>query len=147
MNNKTIIGILLVLVAIGGLAWWGLRDKPVETPVEDVGANPTNPESLTVNHYFENGKHTIEGTMTMPTPCHTLTSEVTLAPRSSPSEVGEQIMIKFTTKAGEGMCTQVLADKFFRVTFNASRDATIRATLNGQPLELKFSETLEGITK
>ena len=104
------------------------------------------PEKLTVNHYFQengvNGSHTIEGTITLPTPCHTITNEVLVA-ESFP----EQISINFTTHPDSGICTQVLADKFFRVSFQASKDAIIRATLDGKPIELVFSENLEGITK
>ena len=131
-------------MVILGLSWWSLKDNKSEVVVEDTPSSDI--QSLTVNHYFQEengtGKHTIEGTMTLPTPCHSLTNEVIVA-KSMP----EQVTIKFNTKAGEGICTQVLADKFFRVAFDASRDAVISATLNGKPLTLKFAENLEGITK
>ena len=78
----------------------------------------------------------------MPTPCHSLASDVMVA-----ESMPEQVLIKFTTKAGEGICTQVLADKFFRVSFTASKDALITATLNGKVITLVYSETKEGITK
>jgi len=142
MSNKTIIGVIVGLIVIGGLAWWGLAGR-TEAPAGDVAGNEaTQPNSLTVNHYFDNGSHTIEGTITLPTPCHSLTTEALVA-ESYP----EQVTIKFTTAPGTGICTQVLADKFFRVTFNASKDALIKATLNGQPITLIFSEDKEGITK
>ncbi|HEY4483495.1 MAG TPA: hypothetical protein VI953_04960 [Candidatus Paceibacterota bacterium] len=143
MSNKTIVGVIVGLIVIGGLAWWGLSGR-TEAPVDgDVaGDEISQPNSLTVNHYFDNGSHTIEGTITLPTPCHSLTSDVLVA-ESYP----EQVTIKFTIAPGTGICTQVLADKFFRVTFNASKDASIKATLNGQPISLVYSENKEGITK
>lgn len=144
MNNKTVVGIIAGLLVIGGLAWWGLSGGKGDVPVDDTAGTPVSaqPTSVTVNHYFDNGSHTVEGTLTLPTPCHTLSSEVVVA-ESFP----EQVMIKFTTKSGEGVCVQVLADKFFRVTFSASKDALISATLDGKPLALIYSETKEGITK
>ena len=142
MNNKTIVGVIVGLIVIGGLAWWGLSGR-TEAPSGDVaGDQTTQPASLTVNHYFDNGSHTIEGTITLPTPCHSLTTEALLA-----EPYPEQVTITFATAPGAGICTQVLADKFFRVTFNASKDALIKATLNGQPITLIFSENKEGITK
>lgn len=144
MSNKSIVGIVVVLVLILGGTWWSLskRGDEVNVPVDNNDEQTTTPQSITVNHYFDNGNHSIEGTLTLPTPCHSLSHEVTVA-ESSP----EQVMIKFTTTPGEGICTQVLSDKFFRVTFAASAEAKISATLNGSPLRLIFSENKEGITK
>lgn len=143
MNNKTIIGVLVGLLVIGGLAYWSLSGKEetsVLTPVEE--ATSTEPTAITVNHYFDKGTHTIEGTMTLPTPCHTLTTNATVA-ESAP----EQVTVAFVTTPGTDICTQALADKFFRVSFYASKEAVISATLNGKPLRLDFSENFEGITK
>lgn len=143
MNNKTVIISLLVLVAILGGLWWSLaKDKNQEQmPIGENGTTDTS-KSLTVDHYFNNGQHTIEGTITLPTPCHGLSHEVIMA-QSFP----EQVTINFTTKANDGICTQVLADKFFRVTFAANKDAIIKATLDGEALELIFGQNKEGITK
>ena len=141
MSNKTVIGVIVLLVGILWAAWWGLGGKSAkETPPDQVVS--TEPSTVTANHYFDNGSHSIEGTLTLPTPCHTLTNEVVVE-QSNP----EKVLIKFVTHPGEGVCTQVLADKFFRVTFNAPRDAQISATLDGKPVTLVFSETKEGITK
>ncbi|HEY9583082.1 MAG TPA: hypothetical protein VJK09_02095 [Candidatus Paceibacterota bacterium] len=147
MSNKTVIGIIIGLIIIGGLVWWSLSsktDNDTGTPVST--GQETQPQSITVNHYFQEnagvGAHTIEGTLTLPTPCHSLASDVMVA-----ESMPEQVLIKFTTKAGEGICTQVLADKFFRVSFTASKDALITATLNGKVITLVYSETKEGITK
>lgn len=151
MSNKAIAGIVVGLIVIGGLAWWGLSSKNTVNVSGDT-ASTTAPTSLTVNHYFEEGSstpgfgsHTIEGTMTLPTPCHTLTTEATVTPGVG----GEQdaALVAFATHQGEGVCTEVLADKFFRVSFTASKDAKISATLDGKPITLIFSENKEGITK
>ena len=147
MTNKTIIGVLVALVVVGGLAWWGLSNK---TTVENIPEETTNtsPTTLTVNHYYQvnngMGSHTLEGTITLPTPCHSLSVEAEVAPSV---EHPEDVLVKFITKPGGGICTQVLSDKFFRVTFNAGEDAQITATLDGRPITLIFSENKEGITK
>lgn len=142
MSNKTTIAIIVVLVIILGLVWWSLGSKEGEVLPADITNVATLPDSITVNHYFENGSHSLEGTLGMPTPCHTLDYN-TIVAESAP----EQVTVNFTTKPGEGLCTQVLSDKFFRVTFNASKDAVISATLDGKAVKLIFSETKEGITK
>jgi len=145
MSNKAVIGIIIVLAAIGGLTWWSLADRQNQTEEPPVGGNGSDvtKDKLTINHYFDAGKHTIEGTMTLPTPCHSLTHEVEM---NDPLTT-QDVVIKFMTAPGEGICTQVLSDKFFRVTFEASENAKISATLNGAPLTLIFSETKSGITK
>lgn len=150
MNNKTIIGIIVALLVVLGLAWWSLSDRSnsnkegeVDNNTSVLGDQQSAPSgSLTVNHYFSDGSHTIEGTITLPTPCHTISHDVLVA-ESFP----EQVSIALVTKPGAGLCTQVLADKFFRITFNASKDAVIRATLDGQPITLIYSDNNEGITK
>ena len=143
MSNKATIGIVVVLVLILGGVWWSLSNKGDEDVVPaDNGGQTTSPDSITVNHYFDNGSHSLEGTLTLPTPCHTLDYNTVVA-----ESMPEQVMVNFTTKPGEGLCTQVLSDKFFRVTFNASKDAVISATLDGRPIKLIFSDTKEGITK
>jgi hypothetical protein len=143
MSNKTTIGIIGVLVVILGLAWWSLSNKGEEVaPPGDQSEQVASPPAVTVNHYFDNGSHSLEGTLTLPTPCHTLSYTVDIA-KSLP----EQVTVHFVTKPGEGLCTQVLSDKFFRVVFNASADASISATLDGKPIRLIFSDTKEGITK
>ncbi|HEY4514759.1 MAG TPA: hypothetical protein VJJ22_01210 [Candidatus Paceibacterota bacterium] len=147
MNNKTIIGIIVAFVAVGGLAYWSLSGKDVSNQgAVVIDATKTDEvTTLIVNHYFDNGSHTIEGTMTLPTPCDTLSQEVDIT--KGVSGVVDKVVVNFTTKSTEGFCTQVLADKFFHVSFNAGKDAIITATLNGKPLRLIFSETFEGVTK
>jgi len=134
--------IIVVLVVILGFVWWSLGTKKNGSVLVGDTQTTSLPESITVNHYFNNGEHSLEGTLTLPTPCHSLSYDAIVA-ESYP----EQVMVKFVTKPGEGLCTQILADKFFRVAFNASKDAVISATLDGKAVRLVFSETKEGITK
>ncbi len=150
MNNKTTIAIIAGVLVIGGLAWWALSGKGATQPTDTTSTTQTNqPTSVTVNHYFQEnngiGSHTIEGTLTLPTPCHILASNAVVTPGINGAP--DQVLITFTTTPGTGVCTQVLADKFFRVTFTAGKDALITATLDGKPLALVYSETKEGITK
>ncbi|OHB17806.1 MAG: hypothetical protein A2749_00985 [Parcubacteria group bacterium RIFCSPHIGHO2_01_FULL_45_26] len=146
MSNKTTIAVVVILAIILGFVWWSLGAKKEEAVPTDTSTVATLPDSITVNHYFDNGNHSLEGTLTLPTPCHTLSYEATLVPRSL-GEAGERVLVGFVTKPNEGLCTQVLSDKFFRVTFRAGKDALITATLDGKPVRLIFSETKEGITK
>lgn len=135
----------MALAAVGAGIWWSLAHRNAATPSQNVAGVSTEgeqPQSLTVNHYYNNGQHSIEGTITLPTPCHSLEQNVSVT-RGTP----DKVVIAFTTRAGAGVCTQVLSDKFFRVVFAAGPDAQVSATLNGQPLSLVYSENKEGITK
>lgn len=143
MSNKTVLIVVVILIAI--LAWviiGGSEPTPAPEPDPEPVATLPLPDKLVANHYFNEGTHTIEGTMQLPTPCHTLGNEVMIA-ESFP----EQVTVHFQVNAGEGLCTQVISDKFYQVTFQASGAASIAATLNGNPIELEFSESHEGILK
>lgn len=143
MSTKAVvITIVVLLVIVGAFAWWQFRapeelaGTPEPTPTDNTG------QSVTANHYFSNGTHTIEGNITLPTPCHELTHDVVVA-ESAP----EQVTINFRAESTAEICTQVLADRFFTLSFQASQDAVIKATLNGVPVALNLIESGEGNLK
>ena len=144
MSNKVIVAIVVVLLII--LGFFIFRgDKKVEAPSDVVVVKePVTGQikAITANHYFANGVHTLEGTMTLPTPCHEIDTDVAIA-KSLP----EQVIVNFRQVPGEGICVQTIADKFFRVTFNASEDAKITATLGGEPIGLVLSGDASSIVK
>ncbi len=141
MSNKVIALITIVLVAIlGYLFWrsWAVEPAILDTELEQIFTL----KSLTVDHYFRDGVHTLEGTIKLPTPCHEVSHEVIIA-KSLP----EQVSINFSTKKTAEICTQVIADKFFSVSFEASEEARINASMNGVPFDLIFGQDFEGVTK
>ncbi len=100
-----------------------------------VSVEPGTP--LLTDRTFASGTHTLVGEIALPTPCHELSWEVTVA-ESFP----EQVTIAFSTTPGDGMCAQVLTPAPFSVTVAASADATFSALFNGEPVPLVSSQPL-----
>ena len=148
MNNRSIwtIIIVLVLVLLAIFYWWnpfgGSQEEQV--PVENQAAvgEVTLPAPLAANHYFSEGRHSIQGSVSLPTPCHELSSEVFVAELAP-----VQARIDFTTTLTSEICAQVITDKFFSVGFEAPAEAVVSATWNGRPIELVLSQAGSGITK
>lgn len=130
----TFIAVLIVVVVIvffvitpqGG-------DSDILNDSIDQAAPPALSEisSIVVQKEFNNGVHKISGIITLPDPCYEIESEVVVM-ESFP----EQVRITLTTPRKEGFCAQVLTDKAFEVTFQASDQAKISAFLNDVKVEL-----------
>lgn len=133
-----IILILLAFLAFAYLAFVLMADNILAPTIDDGatldGNNPitSQPQTVLVTKTFVNGTHAVKGTLALPTPCYELTQDVFIM-ESYP----EQVVINFTAKDQGGICVQVIDDRPFEVTFQASEQASIRATLNGQPLVLQ----------
>lgn len=148
MSNKTIIAIIIVILVIVGFIIWkspfsGPSDTDTATTTEgDVLGEDTS--VITADHFFDaaTNTHTLEGVITLPTPCHTLTNTV-----ATDGPADTDITIAFTTAQGGEICTQVLSQKIFHIEFKAAENATIHATLNGQPRELKLTTQGSAIQK
>lgn len=149
MNNRSIWGIIVVLVLIllAIFYWWNpfgpAEEEPIPTGENQAAVGAVvSPGQLPANHYFSAGRHTIQGSVSLPTPCHELSTEVFVA-ESAPV----QVRIDFKTTLTSEICAQVITDKFFSVEFDAPAAVVITATWNGASLELVLSESGSGITK
>lgn len=91
---------------------------------------------LVVDWSYRAGRHTLVGVISTPTPCHGLHSDVIVA-ESYPEQVTVNFMI--SPPASDEVCLQVIDQKPFNVSFEASRNAKIRATLNGEELDLMMN--------
>ncbi len=136
--------ILIFLALLGGLylAFVLMADRLVaptisNNPVSN-GTDPITGEEQTVviTRSYANGTHTLRGVIALPTPCHTFSQEVRVM-ESYP----EQVVIDFTSKDSGAICVQIIDERPFEVTFQASEAATIRATLNGNPLILSVKNS------
>jgi hypothetical protein len=133
-----IILIILAFFAFAYLLFILMADNIIAPTVDDGSPinDPISGEAQTVSvaRSFANGTHTVKGVISLPTPCYELTHDVMIM-ESYP----EQVVIQFTAKDQGGICVQVIDERPFEVTFQASEQATVRATLNGQPLVLNAS--------
>ena len=142
MKQSHIIATAIFLLALGGLIFFGFfggsgEDVVIDdpNPITDIAPDARADITITAKHQFKDGTHIIAGELNMPTPCHILDWE-TLIAESFP----EQVTINFNLSTQAEVCTQVITPTRFLVEFQASEEASIRATLNGERAELNLIE-------
>lgn len=147
MERKGIVTVIIILVVlIGGILIFANMERAER---EDTAANDTPPASdevrypqitqIDAKHFFIDGMHTLAGEITFPTPCDLLDWDVTVA-ESFP----EQVTVSFSVTNYAETCAQVLTQQRFKVDFEASEEATIRARFEGRPIELNLIPALPG---
>lgn len=137
--QNSFTGILSLIVVIGllvGAAYY-FTTKQQDDSYDPIVQNPNGSDfsddidaerSITARHQFQDGTHTLTGEIELPTPCHELS--YTVAVRES---FPEQVSIDFTSSApADAVCAQVITPKPFEVVFEASEEALITATMNGE---------------
>ena len=133
IKKGTIVTTLIVIIILIGGTWsWVKFYKSDEGDVPLV-QNDEPIMDITAKHQFKDGKHIIAGEVNLPTPCYILDTEAVVA-ESYP----EQVTLKFIATTQAEMCAQVITVDRFKVEFNASKDAVIKATWNGKPAKLNL---------
>lgn len=144
-NTKTIIILIVIALAILVAGWFLTRDGKLEKGEGSIVGEETDldfdapRETITAKHQFSNGTHIIAGEIGVPTPCHILEVDVTVA-ESFP----EQVTVRFTMSTQAEACVQVITPARFKVEFDASDSARISGTLNGEPVTLNLIEADSG---
>lgn len=110
-----------------------LDDKNI--PLPNGGGNTTDLYTVTiVEESFQDSLHTLSGVVVVPTPCHQVTVSDVLIAESYP----EQIRISLEVTSGSDICAQVITEKPFAVSFNASKEATITFLVNSQTVNPEY---------
>jgi hypothetical protein len=137
MSKIITVIIILILIALGmyyfapdSFKFW---QNQTAAPIEAILPTAPQHERITAKHQFKNGSHVVAGEVNVPTPCHILTTSAHIA-ESFP----EQVTIAFVSQSNAEFCAQVITTARFKVDFNASENATIKATWNGSPVELNL---------
>ncbi len=139
-NNGIIVAIVLfILIIIGMFVFAYLKKSEIEntgvTPVvEEPVAGPY--DSITridAKHFFIDGTHTLVGEVAMPTACDLLNWDSVVA-----ESMPEQVAINFDVINTSDSCAQVVTNQRFKVEFQASQGASMRATFEGRPVELNL---------
>lgn len=140
MNTKIIAVIILLIVLGAGVYGYEAISKKsiVESPSALEESNESLP-ILDIKEQYRDGKFTFAGDVQAPTPCNTVTSEAVLNGDNS-----YQIQITIKDLPQDAVCADVITDKEYSVTFEASQNAQISATINEKPYELnRFSVPLD----
>ena len=82
-----------------------------------------------VDKSYENGVHTLTGVINLPTPCYSLDHEITIS-----SSYPGQVRVDFYSESSNNPCAQLIDDREFMVTFQASESASINAYINNVPV-------------
>ena len=134
MNKKIsiVVGIIIVIFAI-----YLISKDNTDVDEINIDRNESNfVEKVAVQHKYENGKHTMYGVVSAPTPCH----EVDISSAIS----GDDATIDITLEESGDMCAQVIADKPFIYSFAGEEDLNLLGTLNGEVIEFNITELEEG---
>lgn len=135
MNSKTISWTIFAVVVIALLIILAPHSGTTPEVLPDGETQGFVPEKVEAIHSFRDGTHTLFGSIDLPTPCYTLSTDVIVA-ESFP----EQVTIDFKAEVDPDiMCTQVISPSEFSVEVDVSEDATFSTRFNGVsvPLEIK----------
>lgn len=140
MKRSYIYTIIVVLAVLAGLfifnGFFAERPAQTGTEKETQGVEEEHPSiTITAKHQFKDGTHIVAGEIAMPTPCHILDHTVTMD-----DSLPEHVLIAFTLSTLDDTCDKVVTPGRFKVEFAAAEDATIDATLNGEPVILNLIE-------
>ncbi len=103
-----------------------------------------SPEVINAKHFINGDLHTIAGSVTVPSACHSVSIDPFMSDAS-----GSEVELRFSLVLGEGSCPQDDSDAPFKVTFTAKPDARITATWQGVPITLNLvpAESVESLDK
>lgn len=140
-HTKIIVAGAVLLVLVGGMfTYTHLKKKELlqnqEIPTATSSVQENQYEDITrinAKHFYDGKTHTIVGDISLPTPCDLLNWN----PRVQES-MPETAIVDFTVVNHSNSCVQTVTQQQFRVSFDASKDATIKATFQGRPVELNL---------
>lgn len=141
MNKATLITIIVIvgLLLVGWLVFW--RNDPVASNTEPQENVPEDSGMrITAKHEYRDGIHTVAGEVSLPTPCHILSTDTEV------STDGSEALILFESTTKAETCAQVITPARFKIDFEANEDAVITALWNGLKAELNLVPVGEGET-
>jgi hypothetical protein len=136
--------ITLVLVIVGMFVFAYLKKAELnETtiPQPTTETNDTSPYAhiirIDAKHFFIDGEHTLVGEILMPTPCDLLNWTTSIA-----ESMPEQVTLNFDVVNHSETCAEVVTAQRFKVSFRASEQAVIKATLEGRIIDVNLIPAL-----
>jgi hypothetical protein len=148
MNQKTtiLIASLFALIVAGMFIFAQLKKNELEqsvvTPADELQPAVIPYADVTridAKHYFIDGKHTLVGEVLMPTPCDLLEASPIVA-----ESMPEQVSIDFSVINTTDTCARVVTAQRFKVDFDASEQASIKARFMGRDIEFNLIPAAPG---
>lgn len=142
MNKTVILAVGIgIIVIIGGMFAYSsyMKNRIADDTTQIPPVEEEEQEEVRINgvHVYSDGSHTVIGEVMLPTPCHLLDANAIVA-----ESMPEQVTIALSTIEPDAgtMCAQVMTAQRFRVDFDASEQAVLRATFDGRPAILNLQE-------
>jgi len=136
MNNKFLWGLLVVVAAvlIGAYVYNKDKQESLEQNRNQIITDEIQRPSVTINakHQFKDGQHIFVGLVELPTPCHKISTNV--------ERVENETIINVNYSSEGEICTEVITEKEFKISFEGKVDDNIIAKLNGELVNLNIFE-------
>ena len=143
MEQKRIIIFTIIFALLVALMFAYAHYKKAELTNGDKTISPTSETNtndrygditrIDAKHFYIDGVHTLVGEIPFPTPCDLLNWDTSIA-ESAP----EIATVAFSVVNHAENCAQTVTAQRFKVTLSASKDAEIRATLDGRRVDLNL---------
>lgn len=137
---------VLALVVVGMFTFAYLKraeirdaEAPAPMPTVESDSPYAGITRIDAKHFFDGKTHTIVGEIPMPTPCDLLNWSTRIQ-----ESMPETVIVDFDVVNESEMCTQVVTPQRFKVSFDASEGAVIKAMLEGRAIEVNPIPALQG---
>ncbi len=135
------MAIILFVLIIAGMFTFAflkrseLAQEPIQaTPIAVPTKTPYDGITrVDAKHFFIDGTHTVVGEMMLPTTCDLLNWDAVIR-----ESMPESVTLAFTVINNAESCAEATVPQRFFVTFIASEEARIDATLNDRKIELNL---------
>ncbi len=141
-NYAKPVTIGVIIIVIIGLFIWGFfvkSPKEVLAPVKDSLATTTVDSyiapTINIKHQYKGGVHTYGGLVDLPNPCTSLSTKIAINTAATP-----MVNIDLVSKDSGGICIQVIAPTYFKVSVTGPSAVTLRGTLNGKTVKFNVFE-------
>jgi len=139
LQKGVVVASIIFVIFIGGLFFYYVKinnNTSIQPPLNNTPVlKPKLQEGIIVTKSEKDNVYTYKGLITVPTPCNVVTTNVSVL-ESYP----EQVIVDIVISTYLDVCAQVISEKEFIATFEASKEHTIRFNLNGEPIETKITE-------
>jgi len=136
MNNKFLWGLLIVVAAVlvGAYVYNKDKQESLDQSRDQAITDEIQRPSITINakHQFKDGQHIFVGLVELPTPCHKISTTV--------ERIENETIINVNYNSEAEVCSEVITEKEFRISFEGNVDDSIIAKLNGELVNLNIFE-------
>ena len=116
---------VIILLVVVGVTFFAVRTGK-ESPPKFTNTKEVVIPTVTLKDSYKKGTHTYAGSLSVPTPCHTVSATIAVTPGTP-----DAVRIDVTAPPDEGMCVQLVTTKTFSLTAKAGSDATVGVYVNG----------------